>query len=173
MGKKYLILLGVIILIFLLLSFVVIRLKPAFDKQMYITKVDGEGILRSDYEKELTRSKHFFTWAKQDVAKLTSLEGDILDRMIEMKIVSQYAWKNKITVSKKEIGDYFHALVGKKSETEQLAKIKEMYGMEKNDYLQKLSEELLREKVQKHLQKPLVPWLLEMKKTYPPEQLSK
>lgn len=165
MKKKHLILLGVIILIFLLLSFVVIRLKPALDKQMYITKVVGEGILRSDYEKELARSKHFFTWAKQDVAKLSSLEGDVLDRMIEMKIVSQYARKNNITVSQKDIDESFRATLGKKSEAVYLAKIKEMYGMEKEDYLRKLTEDTLKEKVQAHVKIPLSAWLLEMKKS--------
>lgn len=178
MEKKYIFLLGAIAVVFFLLFYFFIYQKSvnkrqddktSFDRRIYIAIVAGEGIKRSDYEKELARTKHFFIWAKQDVSKLSSLEKDVLERMIEMKIVSQYARRNNIAVDQKEIETRYNALLGKKSETEHLATIKEMYGMEKRDYLQKLSEEILKEKVQKHLQKPLSPWLEEMKKTTPPE----
>lgn len=164
MKKKYPVLLGAVILISILLSLVVIWQKSEYDKRMYITKVGNEGILRSDYEKELARTKHFFVWARQDISKLPSLDHDVLERMIEMKLVSQYARKNKITVSQKEIEDGYRAGLGKKSEAEYLATIREMYGMEKGDYLQKLSEDLLKEKVQMELKMPLSSWLTEMKK---------
>jgi len=152
-----------ILVISLLLGGIVIYKIKVINPRSYITKVAGEGIRRSDYEKELARTKHFFIWAKQDISKLPSLEGDVLERMIEMKIVSQYARKNNIIVDQKEIEDYYRALLGKKSETEHLATIKKMYGMEKSDYLQKLSEEILKEKIQHRLQRPLSPWLEEMK----------
>lgn len=153
-----------ILVIALLSAGGVIYKNKAINPKKYIAKVAGEGILRSDYEKELARSKHFFIWAKQDVSQLTSLENDVLERMIEMKIISQYARKNNIAVDQKEIEARFTAQLGGKPETEYLAVIKEMYGMEKKDFLQKLSEDIMKEKVQENLQKPLFPWLEEMKK---------
>jgi len=159
------ILFSILVITFLLVGIFIYKNK-VINPRSYIAEVAGEGIKRSDYKKELIRTKHFFAWAKQDISKLPSLEKDILERMIETKIVTQYARKNNIIVDQKEIETRFTALLGKKSEPEYLATIKEMYGMKKSDYWQKLSEEILKEKVQKHLQKPLAPWLEEMKKAY-------
>lgn len=153
-----------ILVIALCVAGIVIPIVTVIKSERTVAKVADEGILRSDYEKELARTKHFFIWAKQDISKLPSLEKDVLDRMIEMEIVSQYARKNALSVTPKEIEARFAAGLGKKSEAEYLATIHEMYGMGKEDYLQKLSEEILKEKVQQHLQKPLAPWLGEMKK---------
>lgn len=160
---RKIILLSILVTLFFVAGIAMYKMK-VINPERYATQVAGEGIKRSDYEKELARTKQFFIWAKQDISKLPSLEGDVLERMIEMKIVSQYARKNALTVTPKEIEARFAAGLGKKSEAEYLATIHEMYGMEKEDYLQKLSEELLKEKVQQHLQKPLAPWLEEMKK---------
>lgn len=160
---RKIILLPILVTLFFVAGIAMYKMK-VINPERYATQVAGEGIARADFEKELTRTKHFFTWAKQDISKLPSLEKDVLDRMIEMKIISQYARNNTIMVDQKEIETRFAALLGKKSEAEYLATIHEMYGMEKEDYLQKLSEELLKEKVQQHLQKPLAPWLTEMKK---------
>lgn len=142
----------------------VIVKNTVIDPMMYITKVRGEGIRRSEYEKEIARARHFFVWAKQEDAQLASLEKDVLGRLIDMKIITQYARKNKIKVDNKDVEKYYQALMGKKSEAEYLALMQEMYGGEKKDYMRKLSDEMLKENVQKHLQKPLAPWLAEMKK---------
>ena len=159
------VLIGITAVVLVLGSGFYIRQRNIDDAKTYIVRVNGEGITRLEYVKELAITKHFFVWAKQDVGKLPSLEKDVLDRMVEMKIISQYANKNKIVVSQKEIEDRFKVSLGKKSESEFLTTINEMYGMDKNDYLQNLSNDLLKEKVQGKLGEPLAVWLVKMKKT--------
>ena len=51
------------------------------------------------------------------------------------------------------------------SEIDFLKLISEMYGQNKQDYQQKLADDLLREKVQAKLGEPLANWLARMEKT--------
>ncbi len=135
------------------------------DKVNYVVWVNGEGISKLDYAQELAHTKQFYIWAKQDVKQLPSLDKDVLQRMIETKIVDQYAKKNKISVSQKEIEENYQASLGKRSEIDFLKLISEMYGQNKQDYQQKLADDLLREKVQAKLGEPLANWLARMEKT--------
>lgn len=140
--------------------------KQQFDPREYVAVVHGEGIKRSEFEQELRQRTQFFTYAKQDVRSLPSLEKDVLENMIDMKLVKQYAVQQNIRVTEEEITNQYQAKVAANNgEVVYLAKISEMYGMEKEQALESIGEDLLREKVQRKVKKPLAEWIEKEKAT--------
>ena len=150
-----------VLLVFLLLLtgafFYFLKRSNSFDRTKYIAKVNGEGILKSDYEKELAKSRHFFLWAKQDLKNIPSLENDVLNKMIDLALINQYTKKKGIEISDEEVNNYFVQYLAGKNQTEEeyLQKIKEMYGSSKEDVLKTIANDLLKEKVQSAAGKPL------------------
>jgi len=132
----------------------------------YVAVVNDEGILRKDFEKKLAQTKHFFiSWAKQNSANLSSLPNDVLEQMIDMKLISQFCKARQISASSQEIETRYRSSIPKdQSEKEFLDKLNEMYGSNKDDYLAILSEDILKEKLQTYTKKGVVDWLKEQRK---------
>jgi hypothetical protein len=139
--------------------------KLGFNNKRYVALVGKEGIKREDFEKEISKKKHFFNWAKQEI-DLSSLEKDVIDTMIDFELVNQYAKEKNITVGEGEVIKRFNQLVQGSGEPEEklLSKISQMYGMKKTDYLEVLKKDILKEKVQESLGMPLGNWLEEQRK---------
>lgn len=137
-----------------------------FNNKKYVAKVGKEGIKREDFEKEMAKRENFYVWAKQDVS-LSSLENDVIETMIDFELVRQYAQSKSITVSDQDVNRRFNDLVqgSGNSENALLNKISEMYGMDKAAYFEVLKNDILKEKVQENLGRPLSDWLEEQKGT--------
>jgi len=132
----------------------------------YIAVVDGEGITRQEYDKEVERVKKFYLWSKQDYNRIASISAqDILDHMIEDKIVAVYAKKKGIFVKPSETQERYNAIVGD-NEKEYLEKLSAMYGTGKDDFLKKVEKDILSEKVQKLIGQSLKTWITEEKMNY-------
>ena len=140
----------------------------AVDKHKYIVQVNGVGIQKTAYDKELVQSMTFFKSQNQDVSKLPTLQKDTLDELVDESLINQYAAKNKITVLDTEVdARYLQVVAGynrrnkiaETGDSQFLAKIKEMYLETKSDYLQTLREDILKEKVQVSVGMPLATWL--------------
>lgn len=160
---------GVVVLIFFLTrsSF------PGYD-QRTIASVNNTGISKSVYQKRLAQTESFYQWNKQDTSKISSLNGDVLDALIDEQIVRDYAEKKKITVKTSEVESRYKQVVAGYNQNNGitgvgdsafLLKIKEMYGTQKEDYVQQLAYDILRDKVQTAVKMPLAQWLESQKKT--------
>jgi FKBP-type peptidyl-prolyl cis-trans isomerase (trigger factor) len=140
----------------------------------YVGSVDGTRITRTDYKNNLNQVKAFYAYSKQDLSGLTSLDKDTLEKMINKILVQNYAENNGITVTDAEIqARYLRVISGfnrnnniaDEGDKAFLSKIKEMYGVDKNTYLEEIKIDLLKKKVQKKVKMPLVQWLEEQKKS--------
>ena len=166
--KKYL-LTTVFIILIIAIGFLTyltsVQIKLMNDRKLYIAMVNDQGITREDYQKELEITAHYFTWAQPKSTKPSSLEKDVLENMINFRLVLQYAQKNQITVSQTELLARYKDIVkgSNMSEEVYLIKIKDMYGIDKKTHLEKLFQEILKEKVQKKVGKSLVGWIEEQK----------
>ncbi len=134
---------------------------PQFDPQTYIAVVNNQGITRDDFNKQVAELKQFYTFSKQDLSQLPPFENTVLDNMIDDVLTAQYAAKNWIMVNARDLGRVYRAQAGKTQESENLllSKIKNMYGMDRDDYLDKLSRDIIRDKVQARVGEPIVRWL--------------
>jgi FKBP-type peptidyl-prolyl cis-trans isomerase (trigger factor) len=140
----------------------------------YVGSVNDTKITRSDYKKNLNQTKSFYAYSKQDLSDLTSLDKDTLEKMINKILVQNYAENNGITVTDAEIqARYLRVIssfnrnnnIADEGDKSFLSKIKEMYGADKNTYLEEIRIDLLKKKVQKKVKMPLVQWLEEQKKS--------
>lgn len=128
-----------------------------------VAVVNGDSVLKSEFDKKVTFSKNFYTYKKQDLNNYSTLEKDILDKLIEDKLIKQYAKNNNISVTDKEILTLYTQKTSKTSEDKLLQQLKDMYDMEKQDYLEVLRKDILREKVQAAVKMPLLTWLEQQK----------
>lgn len=144
------------------------------DRFRYVGSVDDTKISRADYKKNLNQAKAFYVYSKQDLSNLTSLDKDTLEKMINKILVQNYAKNNGIIVTGAEIqARYLRVISGfnrnnniaDEGDRTFLSKIKEMYGIDKNAYLEEIKLDLLKKKVQKKVKMPLVQWLEEQKKS--------
>lgn len=134
------------------------------DNKVYVATVNSEGVLPEDYEKSLDHLMKFYTWSKQNIQNTDAIKKDVLERLIEQKIMYEFAVKNNIKMDEKELLERYQSARGKKTEEQYLKLINDMYGMSKKDFLQNLSDEILKEKIQSFVKKPFLIWLQEMKK---------
>lgn len=167
--KKKKIIIGVIIGVILLVGVWISMNKNS----KYVAQVNGIGIPKTTYDKKVEERVQFFKWSRQNMSILPTLKKDTIDRLIDESIITQYAEKNKITVSDTEIENRYNKVVdGYNSrnkvkgggESAFLSKIKEMYGTDKNDYLATLKMDILKEKVQSAVKMSLAKWLEEERK---------
>ena len=147
--------------------------KPV-DTQTYISKVNNEYITRADFQEKLHETTKFFEATKQDISKIPSFNSDVLNNMIDEKLISEYAQSNNIKASDSEVLNRYdlvvrgyngHNNITGGEDTQFLFKIKEMYGTDKNTYLEEVKNDILKEKVQIAVKMPLKDWLEFQKKT--------
>lgn len=133
--------------------------------------VEEQVIKKADYEKERQLWEYFQKWAKEHNEKLTG-DKDILESMIDEILIQQYAQKNNISVSDKEVGERYRSAVASVGTEEQyLAKIKAIRNFDQEIVLNKMQVEILGEKVEKAVGMPLNVWLSQLKKEAKIERL--
>jgi len=172
--KKIIIVLVIPILFVILFLAFIESIGPSVNKNVSVAQVNGVGIQKQAYEKKVQESETFFKWQKQDTAGLTTLQKDAVDALVDESLINQYATQHKISVSESEVNErYLQTVAGYNrrsniagtEDTDFLAKIKEMYGIEKSDYLLTLKEDIVKERVQVDVGIPLAQWILEQKKS--------
>ena len=118
----------------------------------------------SEVTKEVEYKLKFYSGLAQKPDPKT-VEEEVRNRITQDKLVLAYADKRGITVSDNEVEKRLEELSrGAGSKEKYLNDIKERYGIDKDAYLGKLRIELLRQKVEEYVKKPLIEWLLEEKK---------
>jgi hypothetical protein len=148
-------------------------IQSGFKKETAAARVNNESIVQVDLEKKLDQTKNFFKYNKQDVSKMSSLEKDVLQNLIDTALIKQYAQEHNLKVSDSEVLNRYDLVVKgynrhndiAKGDTAFLSKIKEMYGTDKNTYLEHLKNDILKEKVQTAVKMPLKDWLEAQNKT--------
>ena len=129
----------------------------------FAATVDGVGIKRSLYESELAASRHFYNWSGQDPATYSSLQNDVLEKLIDMQLVENYAREGGIAAGQDEVQERYRQIAQRNSEDQLLAQLSEMYGVDKEKYLEKLRQDILKERVQSNVGMPLTEWLAQQR----------
>lgn len=148
--------------------------KPGFENKTDAARVNNESITRADFQRKLDGTKNFFEYKKQDVSKLPSLPNNVLQNLIDENLINQYGKNHNIMVSDSEVLSRYNLVVKNYNQNNNittggdaqfLAKIKELYGTDKNTYLESIKNDILKEKVQVAVKMPLAQWLEKQKKT--------
>jgi len=142
-------------------------------KLNYVAIVNGHLIQRSSYQNKLTQTNSFYSFSKQDSSLTAPVKNDTVDGLVDEQLVEKYAKDHKITVSETEVMSYYQAIVSKFNQRNGLgngddkkysSRIKELYDLDKTEYMQSIREDILRQKVQGKIGIPLLDWLNQQKK---------
>lgn len=135
--------------------------KAVFDKEHYVAIVNDEGIKRDDYNQRLNMEQQFFKHNNQESLQLQTLPQDVLNGMIDEVLINQLAKQKKITVSQSEVEKRYQLTFAgsKKSEKEFIANLNNLYGLNKQTYMNTLKIDILKDKLQATLNQPLQDWV--------------
>lgn len=144
------------------------------DFKDFVAVVNDHGIKKEIFDKKLEETTYFFTHKNQDISSMSSLSSDVLAKLIDEILISQYAEEEGISITEREITNRYQQIVEgyntrekSKDDTDDAAfliQIKKMYGMNKSDYLEMVKKDILREKVQEKVKKPITDWLVDQRK---------
>lgn len=172
-----------IVLIFFLIGLWIIvysQLTKNSNNSSVLVMVNGQAITNTDLQQELLISNNFFKFNSQKINEAV-LKKNILDKMIDDYLINQYAVKQGIKVTDAEIIQRYNTNVAvynknnnlkTQGDSAFLAKIQQMYGLDKNEYFANLKSDILREKIQKSMSIPVVQWLSNQRKTVDIQYLS-
>lgn len=114
--------------------------------------VNWRPIWVKNYYEQLGYVKHFTAKTQQEVPDDAVIKTQVLDQMIDTMLLKKQAKKNKIKVTKDDINKTFDDLVAQNGGKDEVDKVlKELYGMKEKDFKVLISDQLLREKIQKEL----------------------
>lgn len=156
MNKKLVITSSIGVLVLLLVGVLIWSLVT---NSSQVATVDGVGIEKTELEDELTKREQFLAVNEQEYDEAT-LESDTLNLLVDKQLIEAYADENGILISDDELQSYYASKVNSaENEEVLLADLLRLYGINKDEYLSNLSYDLLRTKVQEHVEQPLVEWL--------------
>ena len=148
------------------LLFVVVSLFGiyTFRNKNLALRVNGVGVPKSLYIEQSAQLAKFYSQSNQKISD-DALRDTVLSNLTDNQLISNYAKKNGITVSTQAIESYYNQRkAGYENEQAFLNKINDLYGMNKEQYIQSIRNDLLREAVQAKVNQPLTAWLSEARK---------
>ncbi|OQA04327.1 MAG: Foldase protein PrsA 1 precursor [bacterium ADurb.Bin400] len=101
-----------------------------------------------DYLKEKDYIHHFYGATKQENVNFNEIDRQILDQLVENKIVGFQAWRYGIEVTDSDIDGTLATVVEENGGQEQVEKVlKDLYGLDMKSFRRLINNQLLREKI--------------------------
>ena len=114
--------------------------------------VNNGVVWAKDYYQQLAYIRQFSSKTKQPVPDATTLRKQIIDQLIENKILEMQALRYNITVSNKDVNDAYEKIVTQSGGTSEVNKVlSELYGMSEKDFKNLVRQQVLKEKIQNDL----------------------
>ena len=105
-----------------------------------------------DYYQQLAYIRQFSLKTKQPVPEAAVLRTQIIDQLIENKLLEMQALRYNITVSSKDVNDAYQKIVTQSGGTSEVNKVlNELYGMSERDFKHLVHQQVLKEKIQNEL----------------------
>jgi parvulin-like peptidyl-prolyl isomerase len=100
--------------------------------------------------KEVGYIKYFYEKTAPDQMPETSLiEKQVVDRLIQQKVIEKLSRENGVSVSKKEVDDQFNQIADENGGTDKVKQIlSDLYGLDINSFKNLIRDQLLQEKLQ-------------------------
>jgi len=114
--------------------------------------VGGNIIWAKDYYQQLGFIRQFSAKTKQASPEATSLRRQILDQLIENKILAWEASKNGIRVSSRDVNDAYQKIASDSGGEANVQKVlRELYGMSEKEFKGLVRQQVIKEKIQDEL----------------------
>ena len=114
--------------------------------------VNASFIWSKSYYQQLNYIRQFSEKTKQAFPDPVALRKQIVDQLVENKILETEAAKNKIKVSNKDVNDAYDKIVAQSGGPTEVKKVlTELYGMSEKDFKELVRQQVLKEKIQNEL----------------------
>jgi parvulin-like peptidyl-prolyl isomerase len=114
--------------------------------------VNSSVVWAKDYYQQLSYIRQFSSKTKQAVPEAGALRTQIIEQLIENKILEVQATKNHISVTNKDINDAYQKIVDQSGGATEVKKVlTDLYGMNEKEFKQLIRQQVLKEKIQNEL----------------------
>ena len=114
--------------------------------------VGGNIIWAKDYYQQLAYIRKFSQETKQPNPPPEELRRQIIDQLVENRLLSWEASKNGLRVTSRDIDDAYEKIVSESGGEANVEKVlRELYGMDKNEFRSLVRQQVTKEKIQDEL----------------------
>lgn len=114
--------------------------------------VGGNIIWAKDYYKQLSYIRRFSERTKQPYPEERVLRGQIMNQLIENRLLQWEASKNGIRVTSKDVNDAFQKIVDQSGGIANVQKtLRDLYDMSENEFKELVHDQVVKEKIQDEL----------------------
>ncbi len=114
--------------------------------------VSGNIIWAKDYYKQISYIRSFAEATKQPIPELSDLRQQIVDQLIESRLLEWEASKNGIRITSKDIDDAYQQIVDESGGPGNVQKVlRELYNMSEDEFKDLIRQQVVKEKIQDEL----------------------
>lgn len=114
-----------------------------------VATVNGSMVWAKDYYQQLNYIRQFSVKTKQAVPDEKALRGQIIDQLVENKLLEMQAVHYRVSVSSKDVNDAYQKIVDQSGGVSEVKKVlNELYGMSEKDFKVLVRQQVLKEKIQ-------------------------
>lgn len=111
--------------------------------------VNGGIVWAKEYYQQLNYIRQFSEKTKQPIPDESALRAQIINQLIENKILQMQAVKYHVRVTTKDVNDAYNKIVEQSGGTVEVKKVlSELYGMNESDFKNLVRQQVLKEKIQ-------------------------
>ncbi|KKQ74411.1 MAG: Foldase protein PrsA [Berkelbacteria bacterium GW2011_GWB1_38_5] len=111
--------------------------------------VGGNIIWAKDYYQQLTYIRQFSEKTKQPFPDMVQLRQQIIDQLIENRLLEWEASKNGLRVTSKDVDDAYQKIIDESGGKENVQKVlREIYGMSESEFKELVRQQVIKEKIQ-------------------------
>lgn len=114
--------------------------------------VNGNVIWAKSYYQQLSYIRQFSAKTKQPIPDPATLRKQIIDQLVETKILEIQAQKYNVKVTSKDVDDAYQKIVSQSGGASEVKKVlTELYGMTESDFKGLVRQQVLKEKIQNNV----------------------
>lgn len=116
--------------------------------------VNGGFVWAKEYYQQLNYIRQFSEKTKQPIPDEAALREQIINQLVENKILQMQAVKYHVRVTTKDVNDAYNKIVEQSGGQAEVKKVlNELYGMNESDFKSLIRQQVLREKIQNEAMK--------------------
>ena len=113
-----------------------------------VAVVNYDFVTLNDYQNEKDYIHHFYTATKQDTIDFKAVDVQVLDQLIENKIIASQAIRYRVKVEKKDVDDAINNIVVQNGGQDKVEKVlDDLYGLSLKKFTKLVKVQMLRDKV--------------------------
>ncbi|MFA5926987.1 MAG: peptidylprolyl isomerase [Patescibacteria group bacterium] len=117
-----------------------------------IAIVNTQTVSYKEYLNEKDYIRHFYSTTKQEDVNLSEIDKQILDQLVENKIINSQAGRYDVKVTEEDIDNALNSIIDQNGGKQNVEKVlNDLYGIDLNTFKRLIRHQLLRDKINSEL----------------------